>query len=139
TGRVGLPVCRRGARAGAHRGVRPRPAETARARYHGRSGEMSASHENGSGDPVASDPPPSEGRNPETFDLDRMSTLQVLEAMNKADHAAIDAVETILPDLAQLVEQAAAALQAGGTVHYFGAGTSGRLGVLDAAELLPTF
>lgn len=80
-----------------------------------------------------------EARNADTMDLDRRPTLDILEALNREDHRVPEAVRVILPELARLVDAAQKAVRAGGSVHYFGAGTSGRLGVLDAAELLPTF
>jgi len=82
---------------------------------------------------------PTEDVNPRTEHLDEVSTLQLLELINAEDALVPAAVAAVLPALAQLVDQAAARLRAGGRVHYFGAGTSGRLGVLDAAELVPTF
>lgn len=83
--------------------------------------------------------PRTEERHPDTMDLDTMTSLQIVSAMNREDRSATDAVAAILPDLAALVDEAAARIKRGGAVHYFGAGTSGRLGVLDAAELVPTF
>lgn len=80
-----------------------------------------------------------EQRNPASLGLDEMSALEVLELLNAEDGNAVSAVRAVLPELAQLVEAAATRVRAGGRVHYFGAGTSGRLAVLDAAELLPTF
>jgi len=68
-----------------------------------------------------------------------MSTLERLQLLNRHDHRAADAVAEVLPALATVVDAAAARLRRGGRVHYFGAGTPGRLAVLDAAELLPTF
>ncbi|WP_281406943.1 N-acetylmuramic acid 6-phosphate etherase [Arthrobacter zhaoguopingii] len=80
-----------------------------------------------------------ERRNPATVDLDTRSTTAILEAMNNEDAVVPGAVRAVLPPLSQLVDRAVEAVQGGRRVHYFGAGTSGRLGVLDAAELLPTF
>lgn len=80
-----------------------------------------------------------ERRNDASRQLDEMSTLDVLALMNREDQFAAKSVGGALPDVARLVEIASAAVRAGGTVHYFGAGTSGRLAALDAAELLPTF
>lgn len=80
-----------------------------------------------------------EGRNPRTLDLDRRSTLEILEALNDEDQRAPTAVRAVLPQLGELVDAAANAIRQGRRVHYFGAGTSGRLAVLDAAELRPTF
>lgn len=83
--------------------------------------------------------PPTEQRNPRSAGLDELDTLGILKVMNDEDHAVLTAVEKALPQLAELVDIAAKRMRRGGTVHYFGAGTSGRLGVLDASELLPTF
>ena len=83
--------------------------------------------------------PPTEQRNPRSDGLDDLDTLGVLRVLNDEDHAVLTAVAEALPQLAELVEIAADRMRRGGTVHYFGAGTSGRLGVLDASELLPTF
>lgn len=82
---------------------------------------------------------PTEERHPGTTAIDTASTLEVLTLMNDADRTVADAVAAVLPELALLVDHAVTAIRAGGHVHYFGAGTSGRLAVLDAAELLPTF
>ncbi|MDN5808346.1 MAG: N-acetylmuramic acid 6-phosphate etherase [Brevibacterium sp.] len=82
---------------------------------------------------------PTEERNPRSAGLDELDTLGVLQVMNGEDQAVLTAVASILPQLAELVDIAAERMRRGGTVHYFGAGTSGRLGVLDASELLPTF
>ncbi|WP_278236676.1 N-acetylmuramic acid 6-phosphate etherase [Isoptericola sp. AK164] len=83
--------------------------------------------------------PPTESRNPRSEGLDDLSTAEVLRLLNAEDRHAVDAVGQVLPDLAHVVDVAAERFRRGGTVHYFGAGTSGRLGVLDASELLPTF
>jgi N-acetylmuramic acid 6-phosphate etherase len=82
---------------------------------------------------------PTERRNPRSADLDLMSTLDVLRVINEADREVPAAVAAVGEPIAAAVEAAVAALQAGGRIHYFGAGTSGRIGVLDAAELPPTF
>lgn len=63
----------------------------------------------------------------------------MLQLLNAEDRVAVEAASAVLPDLAPLVDRAAQCLRGGGTVHYFGAGTSGRLGVLDASELMPTY
>ncbi|MEZ3160104.1 N-acetylmuramic acid 6-phosphate etherase [Microbacterium sp. BWT-B31] len=83
--------------------------------------------------------PPTERRLPDSLELDAMGSLGVLELLNAQDRNATEAVAAVLPDLAHLVEIAAERVRRGGSVHYFGAGTSGRLAFLDAAELLPTF
>ena len=82
---------------------------------------------------------PTEERHPGTSGIDTASALEIVTLMNEADRTVADAVAETLPALAELVDRAVAAIRAGGHVHYFGAGTSGRLAVLDAAELLPTF
>ena len=82
---------------------------------------------------------PTELRLDASADLDALAGIDVLRLLNAQDRVAVDAVEAILPQLAEVVDIAAERFRRGGTVHYFGAGTSGRLGVLDAAELLPTF
>ncbi|KGN30295.1 N-acetylmuramic acid-6-phosphate etherase [Knoellia sinensis KCTC 19936] len=82
---------------------------------------------------------PTEERNPATTGIDTASTLEVLTLLNDADRTVAGAVAQVLPELASLVDHAVESIRAGGHVHYFGAGTSGRLSVLDAAELLPTF
>ncbi len=80
-----------------------------------------------------------EGRNPASEGLDQLTTLEVLRVMNDEDHRVPDAVAQQLPAIAAIVEAAVAGLSAGGRLIYAGAGTSGRLGVLDAAECPPTF
>jgi N-acetylmuramic acid 6-phosphate etherase len=82
---------------------------------------------------------PTEERNPRTVAIDRLPTLDVLRLLNAEDATVPAAVAAALPPLAEAVDLAVAALAAGGRLHYFGAGTSGRLAVLDAAELGPTF
>ncbi|GDY30732.1 N-acetylmuramic acid 6-phosphate etherase [Gandjariella thermophila] len=82
---------------------------------------------------------PTERRNPNTTDIDLVSTVDILRMIHAEDRTVPDAVAVALPRLAIAVDLAVAALQAGKRVHYVGAGTSGRLAVLDAAELVPTF
>jgi N-acetylmuramic acid 6-phosphate etherase len=82
---------------------------------------------------------PTEERHPSTHTLDRMSTLELLQTLNHEDAGVATAVLQILPELAVVVDLAVERIRGGGTVHYFGAGTSGRLAVIDAAELMPTF
>jgi N-acetylmuramic acid 6-phosphate etherase len=82
---------------------------------------------------------PTELRNPATTDIDQLSTLDILYKINAEDATVPGAVAAVLPELARLVDLAVAALRGGHRVHYVGAGTSGRLAVLDAAELIPTF
>jgi N-acetylmuramic acid 6-phosphate etherase len=85
------------------------------------------------------DVPPTELRNDRTLDIDVLPTLPMLERLNDEDQSVAAAVRRALPDLALVVDAADKALRAGGRVHYFGGGTSGRLAFLDAAELGPTF
>lgn len=80
-----------------------------------------------------------EARNPRTTDLDTMSVGEILEVMNTEDQNVPRAVHEALPDIARAVELIATSLQAGGRLIYLGAGTSGRLGLLDAVECPPTF
>ena len=82
---------------------------------------------------------PTEDRHPATYALDAMSTLELLRALNHEDASVAPAVLQVLPELAVVVDLVVERIRAGGTVHYFGAGTSGRLAVIDAAELMPTF
>ncbi|WP_420884007.1 N-acetylmuramic acid 6-phosphate etherase [Micromonospora sp. CPCC 205547] len=82
---------------------------------------------------------PTERRNPQSVDLDLMSTRDVLTVINDADRRVPAAVAAVLDEIAATVDLAVTALRGGHRVHYFGAGTSGRLGVIDAAELAPTF
>jgi len=78
-------------------------------------------------------------RNPDSMTLDSMSIEQAVAVMNKHDAIAQQAVAAIAGDVAKAVEVTAARLLKGGKLVYFGAGTSGRLGVLDASECPPTF
>ncbi|OML06779.1 N-acetylmuramic acid 6-phosphate etherase [Yersinia pestis subsp. microtus bv. Talassica] len=81
----------------------------------------------------------SESRNPATMELDKLSTLAMLTCINDEDRKVPDAIRLVLPAVAQAVDLAADALKQGGRLIYLGAGTSGRLGVLDASECPPTF
>lgn len=80
-----------------------------------------------------------ESRNPRTMNLDEMSPLQLVSVMNQEDLHVVSAVKAVLPQVATAVQWAKETLEAGGRLIYFGAGTSGRLGVLDAVECPPTF
>ncbi len=80
-----------------------------------------------------------ESRNPRTMNLDEMSPLQLVSVMNQEALCVVSAVKAVLPQVATAVQWAKEALEAGGRLIYFGAGTSGRLGVLDAVECPPTF
>ncbi|MCU1335943.1 MAG: glucokinase regulatory-like protein [Bryobacterales bacterium] len=80
-----------------------------------------------------------EQSNPESRNLDELSLVHLLEIMNAADAQVSAAVAREIPRIAAAAEAIAAALERGGSLVYIGAGTSGRLGVLDAAECPPTF
>ncbi|MEG1504547.1 MAG: N-acetylmuramic acid 6-phosphate etherase [Enterococcus sp.] len=80
-----------------------------------------------------------ERRNETTFGLDEMSVSQAVKLMNQEDHKVADAVADQLPQIEKVVEATIAGFKKGGRLIYMGAGTSGRLGVLDAAECVPTF
>jgi len=80
-----------------------------------------------------------EARNPATEHLDQLSTLEMLTVINAEDARVAAAVHAELPHIAQAVDAIAARFQQGGRLFYIGAGTSGRLGVLDASECPPTF
>src|SRR5271166_2285935 len=82
---------------------------------------------------------PTEARNPATESLDGPSTLELTKAMHHADWEAVAAVEKELPRIAGAIDAIVARLEHGGRLFYLGAGTSGRLGVLDASECPPTF
>lgn len=71
--------------------------------------------------------------------LEQMTAAEILRDINREDHLVADAVERALPQIEAFVEQAEARMRRGGRMFYVGAGTSGRLGVLDASELPPTF
>jgi N-acetylmuramic acid 6-phosphate etherase len=77
--------------------------------------------------------------NPRTIEIDRLGTLGVLQRLNEEDQLVAPAVRAALPEMARAVEMALERWQRGGRVVLFGAGTSGRLAALDAAELGPTF
>ena len=80
-----------------------------------------------------------ERRNPRTMQLDTMSELEIVTVMNEEDARVPLAIAKKLPQIAQAAHWAAEAFTQGGRLFYMGAGTSGRLGVLDAAECPPTF
>ncbi len=82
---------------------------------------------------------PTESINPHTRNLDEVSTLSILKMISREDKLVAPAVARELKTIARAVEIVVAAIQNGGRVFYVGAGTSGRLGVIDAAECPPTF
>ena len=80
-----------------------------------------------------------EQRNPNSKDIDELSTIEILKIINEEDKKVPLAVEKELPYIEKAVEEIVKAIKKGGRLLYFGAGTSGRLGVVDAAECPPTF
>jgi len=80
-----------------------------------------------------------EQNNPESVAIDQMDPIQIAMLMNREDLKVVAAVERVLPDIARAIEMVTERVQAGGRLIYIGAGTSGRLGVLDASECPPTF
>ncbi|MEK8141477.1 N-acetylmuramic acid 6-phosphate etherase [Morganella morganii] len=80
-----------------------------------------------------------ESRNPASADIDSLPTLDMLRVINREDQTVALAVEKTLPQVAQVVDAVAQAFRLGGRLIYMGAGTSGRLGILDASECPPTF
>ena len=83
--------------------------------------------------------PPTEQRHPLSTNLDQLETLEMVRLMNRLDATIPLVIAEVLPQIAQVVDWMVATLAAEGRIFYQGAGTSGRLAVLDAAELLPTF
>ncbi|MDV5052553.1 N-acetylmuramic acid 6-phosphate etherase [Vibrio sp. T13N] len=81
----------------------------------------------------------SEGRNPETMDIDLLPSFDIVQRLNQQDKLVPIAVEKVLPEIAQAVDKITEAFKVRGRLFYIGAGTSGRLGVLDASECPPTF
>ena len=72
-------------------------------------------------------------------DLEKKSVTELVNAMHKEDNNALKAVNKVLPKISELIEAIAPKIKKGGRLFYIGAGTSGRLGVLDASECPPTF
>ena len=83
--------------------------------------------------------PPTEQRNPASMQLDQMSAIELADLFNREDARAVQAVGAVLPDIARAIEMISAMLESGGRWFLIGAGTSGRLALLDAMELEPTF
>ncbi len=81
----------------------------------------------------------SEEQNPDTLDIDLLDTLEVVKKLNHQDDLVAKAVSQILPEIADAVDLVVNCFEQGGRLIYLGAGTSGRLGVLDAVECVPTF
>jgi N-acetylmuramic acid 6-phosphate etherase len=82
---------------------------------------------------------PTEQENPASVEIDRLSSLEMLRVIHAEDSKAVAAVQLALPQIAEAIDQIAARMEDGGRLFYIGAGTSGRLGVLDASECAPTF
>src|SRR5258707_2824119 len=80
-----------------------------------------------------------ESRNPLTEHIDELPTLDMLRLINNEDAKVAEAVAAVLPDIAKAIDEITHRLNDGGRLFYIGAGTSGRLGVLDASECPPTF
>ena len=80
-----------------------------------------------------------EQNNPLSVAIDQMDPIQIAMLMNREDLKVVAAVERVLPEIARAIEKVTERVQAGGRLIYIGAGTSGRLGVLDASECPPTF
>ncbi len=80
-----------------------------------------------------------EMRNPDTYNIDKMSTSDMLEIINKENAGVTLAIEAALPQIALVCDAVADAIKEGGRIFYIGSGTSGRLAVCDAAECPPTF
>ena len=80
-----------------------------------------------------------ESQNPNSLKLDSLSTIQIIELINNEDSKLSLLIKEIIPEISKIVNQAASNIKKGGRLIYVGAGTSGRLGVLDASECPPTF
>ena len=80
-----------------------------------------------------------EKRNKATSGLDKLSVLEALQQMNFEDQKVALAVNKVLPKIEPVIREVISSFEAGGRLIYLGAGTSGRLGVFDAAECVPTF
>jgi N-acetylmuramic acid 6-phosphate etherase len=83
--------------------------------------------------------PITEQENPATADIDKVSTLEAVRLINAEDKKVAAAVEKVLPEIAMVIDKIVERLKNGGRLFYVGTGTSGRLGVLDASEIPPTF
>ncbi len=80
-----------------------------------------------------------EQRNEKTVNIDLMDSMEIVKVINEEDHKIADAIEKALPKIAEAVDLIVDKIRSGGRLVYVGAGTSGRLGVLDAAECIPTY
>jgi len=80
-----------------------------------------------------------EDQNPQTMDIDLLSSAEIVAKINQQDHQVSQAVSKVLPNISKAVDIIVDSFERGGRLVYMGAGTSGRLGVLDAVECVPTF
>lgn len=80
-----------------------------------------------------------ERRNPKTLEMDAMQPMELIRVMNEEDQKVVDTVKEALPQIGECIRLAVEALDRNGRLIYMGAGTSGRLGILDAVECAPTF
>jgi N-acetylmuramic acid 6-phosphate etherase len=83
--------------------------------------------------------PITEQDNPRTFEIDKLPTLEAIRLINDEDKTVAPAIEKVLPEIAAIVDRIVERLKNRGRLFYVGSGTSGRLGVLDASEIPPTF
>ncbi len=83
--------------------------------------------------------PITEQENPATASIDRVSTVEAVRLINDEDKLVASAVKKVLPEIAEVVDRVVERLENGGRLFYVGTGTSGRLGVLDASEIPPTY
>ncbi|HEY8560033.1 MAG TPA: N-acetylmuramic acid 6-phosphate etherase [Pyrinomonadaceae bacterium] len=83
--------------------------------------------------------PVTEQENPNTANIDQVSTLEAVRLINEEDKKVASAIEKVLPEIAAAIDRIVERLQNGGRLFYVGTGTSGRLGVLDASEIPPTY
>jgi N-acetylmuramic acid 6-phosphate etherase len=83
--------------------------------------------------------PITEQENPATAEIDKVSTLDAITLINGEDKKVAEAVEKVLPEIAEAIDKIVERLQNGGRLFYIGTGSSGRLGILDASEIPPTY
>jgi N-acetylmuramic acid 6-phosphate etherase len=83
--------------------------------------------------------PITEQENPNTANIDQVSTLEAVRLINNEDKKVAEAIEKVLPEISRVIDKIVERLKTGGRLFYVGTGTSGRLGVLDASEIPPTF
>ncbi len=83
--------------------------------------------------------PETERENPKTANIDKLPTLEAIRLISDEDKLVASAIEKVLPEIAETIDEIVERLKNGGRLFYVGTGTSGRLGVLDASELPPTF